>query len=260
MNALKQGLIALALGIIGTAQAAGQQPDTAVAPSSATSATAEPPPLVELEEVLVHGKRLQQRIIEAEDEFYKLYNQINKDDDYDTNCAQVPLGADSGSRIDSRLCLPVFVANAVADYTVWRRACQPPLDGFDEFSCLDRNRDERLTHQEAAVRPSLDAQFFSLDADSSGYLSRDELPEEGMSGPASYQPPPPELVLAEGTKRWYDHTLKVINSDPRLREMAGKLDEMHMEFNGMRRQAAQLEAEIKASEPPVKRGKPRPPR
>lgn len=258
MNALKQGLIALTLGLTGVAHAADQPANTVSASPSVAEAPREP--LLELEEVLVHGKRLQQRIIEAEDEFYKLFNEINTDDDYDTNCAQVPLGADSGSRIDSRLCLPVFVANAVADYTVWRRACQPPMDGFDEFSCLDRNRDERLTRQEAAVRPSLDAQFFSLDADTNGYLSRDELPEEGMSAPPTYMPPPPELVLAEGTKRWYDHTLKVINSNERLREMAGKLDEMHMEFNGMRRQVAELEAEREANAEPVKRGKPRPPR
>lgn len=215
--------------------------------------------LMELEEVVVQGKRLQQRIVEAEDEFYKLFNQINTNDDYDTNCPYLDLSADGGSRINSRVCMPVFVANAIADYTVWRRQCQPPLDGFDEFSCLDRNRDERLTWQEAAVRPSLDAQFFMLDADNSGYLTRDELPDEGMSGPVGYQPPPPELVLAEGSNRWYEHTLKVINSDPRLQEMAGRLDDMHRELAAMRRQAGDLEAE-RAANQPVRRVRGRPPR
>src|SRR5690606_15879738 len=178
-----------------------------------------------------------------------LFNKINTEDDYDTNCAQLNLSADSGSRLNSRLCLPVFVANAIADYTVWRRACQPPMDGFDDFSCLDRNDDERLTRQEASVRPQLDADFFMLDADTSGYLSRDELPEQDISGPVAYMPPPPELVLAEGTSKWYAHTLKVINDDPQLREMAGRLDDLHREMNETRQRAGALQAEQDANAP-----------
>src|SRR5690606_11055688 len=106
--------------------------------------------------------------------------------------------------------------------------------------------------QEAGIRPQIDAQFMMLDADSNGYLSRDELPEEGMSSPPAYMPPPPELVLVEGTQKWYTHTMKVIQSDPRLQEMAGKLDEMHLEMNQTRRQVAQIEGDRAASKPPRK--------
>lgn len=251
MKRLTQGFVALSLAMAGLVHAAET-------PSADNAGGAEP--MMELDEILVHGKRLQERIIEAEDEFYKLFNQINKDDDYDTNCAMLNLSADSGSRLNSRLCMPVFVANAIADYTVFRRQCQPPLDGFDEFSCLDRNDDERLNRQEASVRPSLDAQFMMLDADSNGYLSRDELPEEGMGGAPGYMPPPPELVLMEGTDKWYAHTMSVIRSDPRLQEMAGRLDELHLEMSETRRRVAQIEGERAANAPPVKRGRARPPR
>ena len=242
--------ITLAVGIAGAMPAIGQaaSADGPTGQLEAPQAASEAP-LLELEEVLVHGKRLQERIVEAEDEFYKLFNQVNKDDDYDTNCALLNLSADSGSRLNSRLCLPVFVAEAIADYTVFRRNCQPPLDGFDEFSCLDRNDDERLSMQEASVRPQLDAQFFMLDADRNSYLTRDEVPQEGMGAPPAYMPPPPELVLAEGTQKWYAHTMKVIQSDPRLQEMAGKLDEMHLEMNQTRRQVAQIENDRAASKP-----------
>ncbi len=246
MKGLMQGFIALSLAMAASASATGAQ-GAETAMGSTAAAPAEP--LMELDEVLVHGKRLQERIVEAENEFYKLFNEINKEDDYDTNCALLNLSADTGSRLNSRLCMPVFVANAIADYTVFRRQCQPPLDGFDEFSCLDRNDDERLSQQEASVRPSLDAQFMMLDADHSGYLSRDELPDEGMGGVQGYMPPPPELVLAEGTEKWYRHTMSVIQSDPRLQEMAGRLDELHLEMNATRRRVAQIEQEREASKP-----------
>src|SRR5690606_11294923 len=112
--------ITLAVGIAGAMPAIGQaaSADGPTGQLEAPQAASEAP-LLELEEVLVHGKRLQERIVEAEDEFYKLFNQVNKDDDYDTNCALLNLSADSGSRLNSRLCLPVFVAEAIADYTVF---------------------------------------------------------------------------------------------------------------------------------------------
>src|SRR5690606_5744290 len=62
--------------------------------------------LLELDEVIVHGTNLRNRIVKAEDKFYKLYNQLNKDDDYDINCAYLSLEQDT--RIQDRLCAPSF--------------------------------------------------------------------------------------------------------------------------------------------------------
>ncbi|MFO7325762.1 MAG: hypothetical protein DIU62_008610 [Pseudomonadota bacterium] len=259
MNPVKgwaQGLIVLALAAGGVVHAAE---DGAGGATTETLLSASGEPLQELDEILVHGKRLRDRIVEAENEFYKLYNQINKDNDYDMNCTLLNLSADTGSRLNQRVCLPVFAAEAIAEYTVFRAQCQPPMDGFDEFSCLDRNRDERLSRQEAAVRPSLDAQFMTLDADLNGYLTRDELPPEGTGGAQGYIPPPPELVIAERSKRWYDHMMAVIRSDPRLQEMAGRLDELHMEMTLTQRRVAEIEADRLANAP-VRRPRVRPPR
>lgn len=260
-NGWTRGLVVLALlaagGAAGAADQAADADDTTVA--AATPTIEAKAPLQQLDEIMVYGKRLRDRIVEAENEFYKLYNQLNKDDDYDVNCALLNLSADTGSRLNQRLCLPVFAAEAIAEYTVFRRMCQPPLDGFDEFSCLDRNDDERLSRQEAAVRPSLDAQFMTLDADYNGYLTRDELPEEGFGASPAYMPPPPELVIAERSKRWYDHMMTVIKSHPRLQEMAGRLDELHMEMVMTQQRVAQIEAEQLANAP-VRRVRARPPR
>jgi hypothetical protein len=65
--------------------------------------------LQELDEILVHGQRLARRIEDAEDEFYKLYNALTRDEDYRMYCGQRSLEA--GSRIMVRVCVPGFVAN-----------------------------------------------------------------------------------------------------------------------------------------------------
>jgi hypothetical protein len=220
-------------------------PASAMAADATAPADAAATPVEEaivLEEVLVRGKRLEQRIVEAENEFYKVYNQLNKNDKYDMSCPELNIDPDNRtSRITTRVCLPGFVADAMVDWAVFKVRCQPPLEDFDEFSCLDKNDDQRLSSQEAAMRPELDVQFMRLDADHNGYVTRDEMPPEGMGGPpAPYQPPPPQLVLMEGTKAWYEHMMQVIRSDPGLQEMAGRLDDLHREYMTLAQQEAQL--------------------
>lgn len=217
---------------------AGAADATAAADTTAAPVEEE----VVLDEVLVRGKRLEQRIVEAENAFYQLYNQLNKNDKYDMSCPELNIDPDNrNSRITTRVCLPGFVADAMVDWTVFKVRCQPPLEDFDEFSCLDKNDDQRLSRQEVAMRPELDVQMMRLDADFNGYLTRDEMPPEGMGGlPAPYQPPPPQLVLMEGTKAWYEHMMQVTRSDPRLLEMAGRLDDLHREYMTLARQEAEL--------------------
>ena len=72
--------------------------------------------LEELDEITVEGKRLYQlrkAVIETEDKFYKLFNELNTNDDYDVHCADQ---APTGSRITRRVCKPVFYADAEAQY------------------------------------------------------------------------------------------------------------------------------------------------
>jgi hypothetical protein len=218
------------------------EPALPTAPAAATPVVASTESasgsLQELEEIVVQGKRLVERIHDAEDDFFRLYNELNKDDDYDMGCAMLNLDVyNPGSRLLTRVCMPGFFANAVADWSVFKARCKPPLEGFDEFSCLDRNNDERLTWQEASARLELEARLFELDADQNGYLSRDELPAEAMTGPQGYQPPPPNLVLMEGTEAWRKHMTDVTNSDPRLKEMAARLGDMYYELAMLQAQA-----------------------
>lgn len=205
----------------------------AVASAQDVGHAAEPETLLELDEVVVRGERLIDAIVKAEDAFYAIYNQVNKDNQYDVNCTRMNLTADSGSRMNSRLCLPSFVASAIADYAAFKVACEP------EFSSFDSNRDGRISRMEAMANPDLHFQFDSLDENSDGMLM--EFPEFrnfanwAIMNMNCYRPPPPDLVLVEGTDRWYDHMMKVTNSDPRLREMAGELDELHNELTMVQR-------------------------
>jgi hypothetical protein len=90
-----------------------------VAPAAATEKPAQE--LQELDEVVVTGGRLYDRIVKAEDKFFKLYNELNEDDDFDTNCANVII--DSDSRIEQRFCMPSFFADAKAEQVRLSQYC-----------------------------------------------------------------------------------------------------------------------------------------
>jgi len=203
----------------------------------------------ELAEITVHGKRLQQAITDAEDNFYQLYNKVDKDDKYHTSCVYLTLDRDT--KIQRRVCIPGFVADAMADWAVWRARCQPPQPGYgyDEYDCLDTNKDNRLSLDEAAARPELESDFTTLDTDGDGYLSRQEFAAQTTSSLAVYQPPPPQLVLMEGSKDWYKHMMQVVNADPRLKEMAGHLDDLYHELAVVQQQYGNTAGEVKKTQP-----------
>ncbi len=119
----------------------------------------------------------------------------------------------------------------MSEWQVFKMRCQPPMEGGDAFSCLDRNRDNRLSWDEASVRNELVSQFQDMDSDHDGYLSRQEFDAGSAAfGPPTYQPAPPELVLMEGSQNWAKQMMKVINSDARLQEQAGHLDDLYREL------------------------------
>jgi hypothetical protein len=113
----------LSAGLVTTAGAADAAP-------AAAGATAQTPinQVQELDEILVRGKRLRDAIADAEDDFFALYNKLNKDDDYSTSCIYV--NTDPDSQIKSRLCIPGFLADALADQVYFAEQCQSP--GQDE--------------------------------------------------------------------------------------------------------------------------------
>lgn len=150
--------------------------------------------LQELDEVVVHGTNLRDRIVKAEDRFYKLYNELNKDSDFNINCAYVALEADT--RIQDRLCTPSFYANAIVDTITWGERCRGTQDSEGNY-----------------VPP-----------------------------PPCYTPPPPELVLMGRSDEYARNIMAVIRSDERLGEMAGELDQLHMERYRLQRRYLELKS------------------
>ena len=161
--------------------------------------------LQELDEVVVHGTNLRDRIVQAEDRFYKLYNELNTDSDFNINCAYVSLEADT--RIQDRLCTPSFYANAIVDTITWGERCRGTQDSEGNF----------------------------------------------IPPPPCYTPPPPELVLMGRSDEYARNIMAVIRSDERLGEMAGELDELHMERYRLQRRYL----ELKSVEDAARAAKPR---
>jgi hypothetical protein len=57
-------------------------------------------------------------------------------------------------------------------------------------------------------------------------------------------PPPPQLVLMEGSAKWYDHMLKVTSGDPRLKKMADHLGDLYQQLSATQKRLEKLDAEI----------------
>ena len=224
------------------------------APAPAPAAAA-PEILEELDEVVVHGRQLKEEIIKAEDKYFALFNEVNKDDRYDTHC--VSLAMERDSHLQHRACIPGFVADAIADWAPFKARCQPPQEGagFDEFSCLDRSKDGRISAQEADARSELAIAFTDLDKDggADGYISRIEFtascgdcdPSKIPAADAVYMPPTPDAVLMNGSKKWYQHMLDVTNTDPRLKKMADELGGMYQQLTAAQRRIDELDAQTK---------------
>jgi hypothetical protein len=147
----------VSLALAGTLAFAGSswaavEPSAAVATPPAATPSAAPPAAQQIDELEeVNGGRLYDRIVRAEDRFFKLYNELNKDDDFDTNCANVPIGDDS--RVEQRFCMPSFFADAKAEQVRLSQYC---------LSLTSRNEDGDITAQGTCYEPpSAEVIFFA---------------------------------------------------------------------------------------------------
>jgi hypothetical protein len=71
----------------------------------------------DIPEVVVESKRLstmRKEIIQTENKFFALFNQLNTDDDFDVHCN---MEATTGTHLQKRLCLVQFYQDAQAEWT-----------------------------------------------------------------------------------------------------------------------------------------------
>jgi hypothetical protein len=194
--------------------------------------------LDELDEVLVRGQRAAIIIADLEDDYYKRYNKLNKDNNYDVHCSYLNTDPDNpGSALRSRVCMPQFLIDAMVDWAQGR--CEYP-----DFMSLDLNKDHVLSEAEAAGNSALVRQVWELDTNHDRRLTYVEFLEFGTDLPtACYQPPPPELVLVGGTEKWYSQMMKVTKSDPDLSKMADNLGDLYGQLRVLQKHAGKLEAQ-----------------
>jgi hypothetical protein len=118
-----------------------------VPPAMATEKPAEQ--IDELDEVVVIGGRLYDRIVKVEDKLFKLYNELNEEDDFDTNCANVPI--DQDSRLEQRFCMPAFFADAKAEQVRLSQYC---------LSLQEKDADGNVTANGVCYEPPSAEQLF----------------------------------------------------------------------------------------------------
>jgi hypothetical protein len=107
----------LATSTLGLTASAG------AAEAAPPAAGAKPPiaEVLELDEIVVRGTSLRDLIADAEDVFFQAFNKANKDDDFDTSCVYVTMNSSDG--IKSRVCIPGFYADALADQLYFQQQC-----------------------------------------------------------------------------------------------------------------------------------------
>src|SRR5262245_42564511 len=84
----------------------------AASPSSMT--------LEELDEIVLNGKRMEQRMLESEQRFYQRYNMLNARQDFDVTCSYFARTRNSSGFGDSSFmqrCVPAFFSDAVEEET-----------------------------------------------------------------------------------------------------------------------------------------------
>jgi hypothetical protein len=187
----------------------------APAPTAADAAAAPPAAeqLEELDQIVVRGKRLAREISDVEDAFFAVYNKLNKDYDFSITCGEAPMNP--GSRITLRACLPGFVVDA------YRYNYRGERAGFASYPTV--RRCNSIAHADTNGEMFYTADYDCLNAGGMTYGSG-----------AYYAGPSPEALVSARSREWAVHMMMVINSDPRLKEIAGHLAGLYQEFNSVR--------------------------
>ncbi len=149
-----------------------------------------------LDEIRVRGKSLARDISDAEDDFFKLYNKLNRNAEYDISCGQMSV---NGSLIRTRFCVPGFLTAF---------ASAPAYFG-PSYVC----------NSSSAFRSGFD-------------LNSSEPYYQGggcFHAPMVTTPTAAALVMHKG-EAYVDHVIDVINSDPRLKAKVRNLDALYAEL------------------------------
>jgi hypothetical protein len=195
-----------------TARAAAIESPTLVTSPDSTQKPIEQ--VEELDEVWVHGRRLSEVIEDAEDDFFLLYNKLNKESQYDVFCGRLSLN--SSSMIMVRRCVPGFIVyNFGEDYGGVKISC-PSSSSPIYTADIPYARAMPCLYRPAFASPSV-----ALSVSTADQLI--------VRGPA-----------------YSANVVKVVRSDPRLLEKLRNLDGLYHEMDVVQRRYVM----IKGDSPP----------
>jgi hypothetical protein len=206
------------------AEAAGATDATAAAPAPASR-------VEELGEIRVYGKRLAARIENAEDDFFKLYNKLNSNHDYDITCGDVAL--DPWSMILTRVCVPEFVA-ASAMHTLsmpgyYEPAPPGPLCNSVQAMAGGTDASGHVYYQSATCTPLIPAIHYSSTLSSNSFF--------------------PVTVSEDFRKGYRDNVLAVMTGDPQLLAKGVDLALLYGEMESVQRGVAEARKSLKKARP-----------
>jgi hypothetical protein len=195
--------------------------------------------LTELDEVRVRGKLVANAVIRTENLVFRLYNNLNKDNRYDVHCGDVRRSPDSLTML--RLCLPGFLS----DYLATPRLISTSFGAGGSFGAM----------------PGCGRMSSGVDANGNMYSHTGCAGGFGASSFSAYAPPyydnsyispavpvSPVAVPAEARAEFGENMVRVLDSDPELREMARQLAGMYREVDRVQAQYAKLLAERRAAQ------------
>lgn len=215
--------------------------DPSPAQGSADAAD-KPPPLEELKEVWIRGKRLSNVIEDAEDDFFDLYNKLNRDNQYDVYCGSMALY--NSSMIMVRKCVPGFIAHTGdafgrVRYTQFGGAFYGSTGyyGGSRFGAW-------------GAWPDSPYSDYGYNSFYTGYGYGDAF-AYAPSIPVYAGPSSAELLMSK-RPAYGANLLKVVNSDPQLLEMVRGLDVLYKEMDQVKGHYVQVKAEVRASRKPAK--------
>lgn len=204
-------------------------PGAEVAPVEAPSAPAAAP-LLQLDEVWVHGKRLADRIEAAEDDFFRLYNALNENDRFDVSCGLMALHA--GSMILQRTCIPGFLAARVPVHRRANTYFRPP-ERMSPPTCYPPVvvQDGAVYYEGGCYGAPMDTAY-AMDRYHNDFASPAWAPAAG----------PIALEALHYREEYAQNVLTVIQSDPRLIEKATHLAALYAELESTQLQYRELKA------------------
>ncbi|MEO6080036.1 MAG: hypothetical protein ABIQ86_09690 [Steroidobacteraceae bacterium] len=167
-----------------------------------------------LDEVWIRGKHLSRMIEDAEDDFFALYNKVNKNHDYDVYCGYMSLS--KGSMIMSRTCIPGFIFYNY-DRNGWATSYPANCPGMVPYQ--------------------RDAWGFEI-------VSRGAFCPPGYTG---FEQPPPELYALAHREKYAKNVLQVVGGDPRLLKQATYLADLYSEMKSVQTQYVKVKKAIQGN-------------